>query len=264
MNGKIFGRYELLDRIAVGGMAEVYRAIAKGAVGFERTVAVKRILPGYSQDREFVAMFIDEAKIACELAHGNICQIYDLGEVDNRYFISMEYIDGRDVRCILEELMKQKLPPKIPAPLAAYIAAEACTGLDYAHRKLDKSGRPMGIVHRDISPSNLLVSFEGEVKVGDFGIAKAAEKLSRTRTGTIKGKYNYLAPEAVRGLGVDNRSDIFGMGAVLYEMLIGKKGSSTPAASCASWSWSAVESTRRPASSTPRCPASWTRSSTKP
>jgi eukaryotic-like serine/threonine-protein kinase len=220
---KNFGRYEFLERVAAGGMAEVFRAKMKGAAGFERTIAVKRILPGYSQDRDFVAMFIDEAKIACELSHGNIVQIYDLGEVDGRYFIAMEYIDGKDVRHLMEAVGEASKPGKLPPEIAAFIIAEACAGLDYAHRKLDPSGKPMGIVHRDISPSNILLSFEGEVKLGDFGIAKAFEKLNKTRTGTIKGKYNYLAPEAVRGLGVDHRSDVFGMGTVLYEMLTSKK-----------------------------------------
>jgi serine/threonine protein kinase len=220
---KNFGRYEFLERVAAGGMAEVFRAKMKGAAGFERTIAVKRILPGYSQDRDFVAMFIDEAKIACELSHGNIVQIYDLGEVDGRYFIAMEYIDGKDVRHLMEAVGEDSKPGKLPPEIAAFIIAEACAGLDYAHRKIDSSGRPMGIVHRDISPSNILLSFEGEVKLGDFGIAKAFEKLNKTRTGTIKGKYNYLAPEAVRGLGVDHRSDVFGMGTVLYEMLTAKK-----------------------------------------
>lgn len=220
---KNFGRYEFLERVAAGGMAEVFKAKMKGAAGVERTIAIKRILPGYSQDRDFVAMFIDEAKIACDLAHGNIVQVYDLGEFDGRYFIAMEFIDGRDVRHLMEAVGDETKPGKLPTELAAFIAAEACRGLDYAHRKSDANGRPMGIVHRDISPSNILLSFEGEVKIGDFGIAKAFEKLNKTRTGTIKGKYNYLAPEAVRGLGVDHRSDVFGMGTVLYEMLTAKK-----------------------------------------
>jgi len=217
-----FGKYELISRIAVGGMAEVFRAKAHGEASFEKTVAIKRIHPSFTASVEFVNMFIDEAKIAASLSHGNVVHIFDLGRVGEQYFIAMELVEGYDTRRILEEF-KGKGRRGLPYDVAAYIVSEVCRGLDYAHRKTGPEGRNLGIIHRDISPSNVLVSFEGEVKIVDFGIAKAEHKLSRTRTGALKGKYCYLSPEAVRGQGIDQRSDIFSAGAVLYELVTGRR-----------------------------------------
>jgi hypothetical protein len=217
-----FGKYELISRIAVGGMAEVFRAKAHGEASFEKTVAIKRIHPSFTASVEFVNMFIDEAKIAASLSHGNVVHIFDLGRVGDQYFIAMELVEGFDTRRILEEF-KAKGRRGLPYDVAAYIVSEVCRGLDYAHRKTGVEGRNLGIIHRDISPSNVLVSFEGEVKIVDFGIAKAEHKLSRTRTGALKGKYCYLSPEAVRGQGIDQRSDIFSAGAVLYELVTGRR-----------------------------------------
>ncbi|HEV8322137.1 MAG TPA: serine/threonine-protein kinase [Myxococcota bacterium] len=222
MGEQSFGKYELLNRIAVGGMAEVFRAKAHGEASFEKTVAIKRIHPSFTASTEFVNMFIDEAKIAASLSHGNIVHIFDLGRVGEQYFIAMELVEGFDTRRILEEL-KAKGRRGLPYDVAAYIVSEVSRGLDYAHRKTGADGRNLGIIHRDISPSNVLVSFEGEVKIVDFGIAKAEHKLSRTRTGALKGKYCYLSPEAVRGQGIDQRSDIFSAGAVLYELVTGRR-----------------------------------------
>jgi serine/threonine protein kinase len=216
-----FGNYLLLDRINIGGMAEVWRAKTFGAGGFERVVAIKRILPNIAEDEEFISMFIDEAKITVQLNHANIGQIYELSHVANSYFIAMEYLSGRDMRSIFDRARKRGEPT--PIPLVCYVMAKCCEGLDYAHRKKDSAGRDLHIVHRDVSPQNLLVSFEGEVKVIDFGIAKAAGKATKTQAGILKGKFGYMSPEQIRGLPLDRRSDVFGIGICLYEMLTGER-----------------------------------------
>jgi hypothetical protein len=216
-----FGKYLLLDRINIGGMAEVWRGKTFGAGGFERLVAIKRILPNIAEDDEFISMFIDEAKISVQLAHANIAQIYELGHISNSYFIAMEYIPGKDMRAIFDRCRKKGEPA--PIPLVAYTVAKMCEGLDYAHRKKDGMGRDLNIVHRDISPQNVLISFEGEVKVIDFGIAKAAGKATKTQAGILKGKFGYMSPEQIRGLPLDRRSDVFAIGVCLYEMLTGER-----------------------------------------
>jgi eukaryotic-like serine/threonine-protein kinase len=216
-----FGKYLLLDRINIGGMAEVWRGKTFGAGGFERLVAIKRILPNIAEDEEFISMFIDEAKISVQLAHANIAQIYELGHISNSYFIAMEYIPGKDMRAIFDRCRKKGEPA--PIPLVAYCVAKMCEGLDYAHRKKDQMGRDLNIVHRDISPQNILISFEGEVKVIDFGIAKAAGKATKTQAGILKGKFGYMSPEQIRGLPLDRRSDVFAIGVCLYEMLTGER-----------------------------------------
>jgi serine/threonine protein kinase len=216
-----FGKYLLLDRINIGGMAEVWRGKTFGAGGFERLVAIKRILPNIAEDEEFIAMFIDEAKISVQLAHANVAQIYELGQISNSYFIAMEYIPGKDMRAIFDRCRKKGEPA--PIPLVAYCVAKMCEGLDYAHRKKDQMGRDLNIVHRDISPQNILISFEGEVKVIDFGIAKAAGKATKTQAGILKGKFGYMSPEQIRGLPLDRRSDVFAIGVCLYEMLTGER-----------------------------------------
>jgi serine/threonine protein kinase len=216
-----FGKYLLLDRINIGGMAEVWRGKAFGAGGFERLVAIKRILPNIAEDDEFISMFIDEAKISVQLTHANIGQIYELGQIANSYFIAMEYIPGKDMRAIFDRCRKKAEPA--PIPLVAYCVSKMCEGLDYAHRKKDGMGRDLNIVHRDISPQNVLISYEGEVKVIDFGIAKAAGKATKTQAGILKGKFGYMSPEQIRGLNLDRRSDVFAIGVCLYEMLTGER-----------------------------------------
>jgi eukaryotic-like serine/threonine-protein kinase len=216
-----FGKYYLLERINVGGMAEVFRAKAYGVEGFERLVAVKRILPNIAEDAEFITMFIDEAKIAVQLNHANIAQIFDLGVVDGSYFIALEHIHGRDLRAIFERCRARGEP--MPVAQACFMVMKMCEGLDYAHNKRDQAGREMGLVHRDVSPQNVLVSFEGEVKIIDFGIAKAAGKVGKTQAGILKGKFGYMSPEQVRGLPIDRRSDIFSTGIVLYELLTNER-----------------------------------------
>ncbi|MBN2574027.1 MAG: protein kinase [Deltaproteobacteria bacterium] len=216
-----FGKYYLLERINVGGMAEVFKAKTVGVEGFERIVALKRILPSIAEDEEFITMFIDEAKIAVQLQHANIAQIFDLGKVDDSYFIALEFVNGRDLRGIFEELRKSG--QVMPVPQVCYLVMQLCEGLDYAHNKRDMQGRELNLVHRDVSPQNVLVGFEGEVKLIDFGIAKAAGKASKTQAGILKGKFGYMSPEQVRGLPIDRRSDIFALGIVLYEMLTNER-----------------------------------------
>ena len=212
-----FGKYYLLERINVGGMAEVFKAKSFGVEGFERIVAVKRILASIAEDQEFITMFIDEAKVAVQLTHANIAQIFDLGKVGDSYFIAMEYVPGRDLRAIFDKARKTEQP--IPVPMACYTVMKVCEGLDYAHNKKDAAGRDLNLVHRDVSPQNVLISYDGEVKIIDFGIAKAACRSAKTQAGILKGKFGYMSPEQVRGLPLDRRSDIFSVGIVLYELL---------------------------------------------
>ena len=216
-----FGKYYLLERITVGGMAEVFKAKVVGVEGFERIVALKRILPHIAEDEEFITMFIDEAKIAVQLQHANIAQIFDLGKVDDAYFIALEYVQGRDLRGIFDDLRKHR--QTMPLPQVCYVIMQVCEGLDYAHNKRDAQGRALNLVHRDVSPQNVLIGYEGEVKLIDFGIAKAAGKASKTQAGILKGKFGYMSPEQVRGLSIDRRSDIFAVGIILYEMLTGER-----------------------------------------
>jgi serine/threonine protein kinase len=216
-----FGKYYLLERVNVGGMAEVFKAKTFGVEGFERLLAVKRILPNIAEDEEFITMFIDEAKIAVQLNHANIAQIFDLGKVEGSFFIALEYVHGKDVRAIFDRC--RSLSETMPVPQACFMVMKVCEGLDYAHNKRDSAGREMHLVHRDVSPQNVLISYEGEVKLVDFGIAKAAGKASKTQAGILKGKFGYMSPEQVRGLPLDRRSDIFSVGIVLYELLTGER-----------------------------------------
>ncbi len=217
---KKFGKYYFLERISVGGMAEVFKAKSFGVEGFEKLIAIKRILPDVAEDEDFITMFIDEAKIAVQLNHANIAQIFDLGNIEDSYFIALEYVHGKDLRNIWDRHNRRNL--LLPIPMSAYIMIRICEGLDYAHRKKNAAGLDLDIVHRDVSPQNILVSYEGEVKIIDFGIAKAANKASRTQAGMLKGKFGYMSPEQVRGLPLDGRSDIFSAGIILYELLTGK------------------------------------------
>jgi serine/threonine protein kinase len=213
-----FGRYQLVERIAIGGMAEIFKATASGAHGFEKVVAIKRILPNLAVDREFVEMFITEAKVMVKLNHPKVVQVLDFGEVDGHYYIAMEYVQGVDGLALLRTCARLRCRPT--TAIAVHVVAEILDGLDYAHGLKDASGSPLGIVHRDISPSNIFISNLGEVKLGDFGIARAAIRRRQTETGALKGKYGYMAPEVVSGDSVDHRADLFSVGVVLAELLM--------------------------------------------
>ena len=216
-----FGQYVLLDRINVGGMAEVFKAKAFGVEGFEKIVAIKRILPTMSEDDEFIKMFVDEARITVQLHHENIVQVHELGRESGQYYIAMEYVSGRDMRQVLDAMKKRGLT--IPVSTAAYIASSVAEGLDYAHHKADANGNNLNLIHRDVSPQNILVSYDGAVKITDFGIAKAEDRASKTQAGVLKGKFAYMSPEQVRGQTIDGRSDIFAVGILLYEMVTGER-----------------------------------------
>src|SRR3954469_4198961 len=214
------GSYQLVSQLAVGGMAEIYIARTRGLGGFEKLVALKLLHRNYSSDPDFVQMLVDEAKLAVQLTHANIVQTFDLGRVDDQYYIAMELIDGVDLYKLLRRASER--PVDFPFEVAAFICAEVCAGLDYAHRKRDSKGRPLSIVHRDVSPQNVLVGFDGGVKLVDFGIAKAAMRSQQTAAGVIKGKYYYMSPEQAWGDKIDARTDIFSAGILLYEMLVGQ------------------------------------------
>lgn len=216
-----YGSYQLLKRLATGGMAEIYLAKQSGPEGFEKLLVVKRILPHLSENEEFVKMFLDEARIAARLNHPNIAQIYNLGAVEESYFIAMEYIHGEDLRRVWKRT--QELGQAMPVPLVCRVIMEICAGLDYAHNKADPTGKPLGIVHRDISPQNVLLTFDGGVKIVDFGIAKAVIQASQTRSGVLKGKYSYMSPEQAAGKRLDRRTDIFALGVIFHELLTGSR-----------------------------------------
>jgi serine/threonine-protein kinase len=215
------GRYELVRRIAVGGMGEIYLATMRGAAGFEKRVIIKTILPHLAEEEEFVEKFLDEGRIVVQLTHGNIVPVFDMGEENGEYFIAMEYLPGRDLREIMKRLQVERR--QMPLGLALMIVIEVCKGLGYAHRKVDEHGQPLQLVHRDVSPSNILVSCEGDVRIIDFGIARATGRSSRTASGRIQGKFSYMSPEQASGKQLDARSDIFSTGVVLYELLTGQR-----------------------------------------
>ncbi|MCA9651771.1 MAG: serine/threonine protein kinase, partial [Myxococcales bacterium] len=212
--GTRLGRYTLRHRIARGGMAELYLAQVRGIEGFERLVAIKLVLPHVADEPAFVEMFLDEARLAARLSHPNIVPVLDLGVADGEHFMVMEHVHGRDLRQVLAASAEHG---GLPLGCALTIVAEACAGLHYAHELHDERGRPLSVVHRDVSPSNVIVRFDGGVQVVDFGIAKAANRSSVTRTGALKGKAGYMSPEQCRGGTIDRRSDIFGLGILLFE-----------------------------------------------
>jgi serine/threonine protein kinase len=212
-----FGNYLLMKLIAKGGMAEIFRALVFGASGFSKLVAVKRILPHLCKDPQYVDMFINEARVAANLTHANIVQILDFGNIENRPYISMEYVHGKNLADIIQMLKNKEVQPPVVA--ACYIFVEALYGLDQAHRQLDASGRSLNLIHRDMSPHNIMVSYEGEVKIADFGIAKATQSTVHTVGGVVKGKHQYMSPEQVMGEQLDQRTDIFSMGICFYELL---------------------------------------------
>jgi len=217
-----FGKYTLFERIGRGGMAEVFKGRIQGPAGFERVFVVKRILPHLSDDASFIKMFVEEAKLSARLNHPNIVHIFELGAVEGEYFISMEYIRGHDLSETMRAIWKALGPPR--PELVSYIGREACRGLAYAHNLTDENGRPLGMIHRDVSPSNVMLSYEGAVKMLDFGIAKAlGDSAEPSKNGTLKGKYAYMAPEQTEGENVDSRSDIFAIGIVLHEVLTGRR-----------------------------------------
>ena len=220
--GEMFGPYMLLDRVASGGMAEVWRAKISGSDDFQRIIAIKKILPHVAEDDDFITMFRDEAKITVQLQHANIGQVFDFNKVGDVYYIAMEYIPGKDLKTIWNHQRKTVKKP-LDFGLACYVAQQMAEGLEYAHRKTDNFGNELVIVHRDVSPQNVLLSWDGEVKVIDFGIAKAAGKAGRTQAGVLKGKFGYMAPEQIRGIQLDGRADVFALGVVLYEMLCGQR-----------------------------------------
>jgi serine/threonine protein kinase len=216
---RIFGPYTLLRRLAVGGMAEIYVASTRGLGGFEKLAAIKLVHPHLAADPQFVRMLVEEAKILVLLTHANIAQVFDLGCIDDTYYIAMEFVDGLDVHGL--QTIAQRCGRPLPIDVCAYTVAEMLNGLDYAHRKRDASGRPLNIVHRDISPQNVVVSQAGEVKLVDFGIAKSSRQSEGTEAGIIKGKYFYMSPEQAWGDPTDRRSDVFSTGILLFEMLTG-------------------------------------------
>lgn len=214
-------RYRVIERIDAGGMAEVFKANATSMQGFEKLVAIKRILPSLTQNERFVRMFLDEAKVSLHLNHTNCVQVFDLGIADGTYFIVMEYVNGTNLKKLIEHLQKQD--ERLAIEQAVFVALEVCKGLTHAHEKKDQLGKPLDIVHRDISPPNVLLSRAGEVKITDFGLAKAKSQAEITDPGVVKGKFGYLSPEAAQGEEVDERTDIFAVGILLWEMLAGRR-----------------------------------------
>jgi serine/threonine-protein kinase len=222
VRGTTFGKYTLIDRIAVGGMAEIFLAKQAGVEGFEKLLALKRIRPHLSGHDNFVTMFLNEAKLAAQLTHPSVVQIYDLGRIGESFFIAMEYVPGRDMSRVMPKCKQLGIP--FPLEYAMRIASSALEALYYAHNKTDPLGNPLHIVHRDVTPENILVGWSGSVKIADFGIAKATSQLggaNETRAGEIKGKLSYMSPEQCMGKDMDHRSDIFSLGVVLYEWLTG-------------------------------------------
>ena len=219
-NARNFGKYQLVVRIATGGMAEIFLARLKAIAGFEKFVVIKRILPHLDEDEQFVAMFLDEARIAARITHANVCQVYELGEVEGQYFLAMEYLEGITLNSAMRKLARERQPAD--SRFVVGLMTQAAEGLHYAHELRDLNG-PLGIVHRDVSPQNLFITVDGLAKVLDFGIAKAQGASSRTRTGTVKGKYAYMPPEQLRGDPLDRRVDVWALGVVLFEALTGKR-----------------------------------------
>jgi len=214
-------RYRVVEKLESGGMAEVFRAESEGLQGFKKQVAIKRVLPHLSEKKKFISMFLDEARLSAHLSHSNCVQVFDIGVGDNAYFIVMEFVDGANLKTIAESLKKNN--KEFPVPYVAFIAQEICKGLAYAHELRDPQGVDLHIVHRDMSPPNVLVTKYGEVKIVDFGLAKANSQLERSEPGIIKGKFSYLSPEAAMGQDVDSRTDIFAVGIILWELLAGRR-----------------------------------------
>ena len=218
--GMLHARYHVVSKIAHGGMAEIFLALQKGERGFEKPIVLKRILPALARDPAFVRMLVDEAHIASTLNHSNLVQVLDLGRSGDQYFLALEFVDGWSLEQIRRRAQKAKL--KLPLPLALSIVGALCRGLAYVHTR-ERNGRPLGIVHRDVTPQNVLLSQHGEVKLADFGIAKAVDRSEKSAAGIIKGKFAYMSPEQTRAAPLDARSDLFSVGTLLYLLVTGKK-----------------------------------------
>ncbi|HXU71971.1 MAG TPA: serine/threonine-protein kinase [Polyangia bacterium] len=216
-----FGKYDLLALLATGGMAEIWLARVSGMAGFEKLVVIKRLLDELAVDHEYVEMFLDEARINARLTHSNIVQVLELGQVDGKYFMAMEFVPGLSISQVGKRATK--LLGDVPQEVACGVVAQACSGLHYAHEKTLPDGKPLNIIHRDVSPQNLILTYEGLVKVLDFGIAKADQRQSQTRTGLVKGKFSYMSPEQCLGQGLDRRSDVFALGIVLFELCTARR-----------------------------------------
>lgn len=216
---ELFGKYVLLSRLATGGMAEIFRATSYGEGGFESRFVIKRVRPERNDDAAFIDLFISEARISVQLQHPNVVRVFDFGREQDHYYIAMELVEGRDLRRVLRAAQARR--ESVPVPLALHLVAEACKGLHYAHTRTGLDGRPLGVVHRDVSPSNLLCTWQGDLKVVDFGIA--TDDLDGEEDGGVKGKYAYMAPEQADGRPVDARTDVFGLGVVLFELLTGRR-----------------------------------------
>jgi serine/threonine protein kinase len=214
-------RYRVIEKLESGGMAEVFRAESTGLQGFRKQVAIKRVLPHLGRKPKFISMFLDEARLSAQLSHSNCVQVFDIGVGDDAYFIVMEFVEGANLKSIARSMRSQGRT--VPIPAAVYIAHEICKGLSYAHELTDRSGMALHLVHRDVSPPNVLVTKHGEVKIVDFGLAKASSQLEESKPGIIKGKLSYLSPEAALGREVDRRADIFAVGIILWELLASQR-----------------------------------------
>ena len=221
VQAKQLGKYIILDQLAVGGMAELFRAMITSVQGFEKLIAIKKILPHLASEEDLVNSFIDEAKLAALLHHQNVVQIYDFGRLEETYFIAMEYLFGKDCRIICKKAIEKNI--LLDRQNALFIVSRICAGLDYAHKLKDFQGKALNIIHRDISPQNILITYEGDIKIVDFGIAKAASQNTHTQMGMIKGKVAYMSPEQAMGRPIDHRSDIFSCGIILYELITGTR-----------------------------------------
>ena len=219
--GAVFGKYEILKRLAVGGMAEIFLARVSGVAGFEKIVVLKRVLSNVADDSQFVQMFMDEARLAATLQHPNIADVYDVGEADGSPFMAMEFVHGQDSRSL--RLVTRDRNEKIPLAIALAIVHGTASALDYAHERRGADGLPLHLVHRDVSASNIMISYDGAVKLLDFGIARAASHQAKTVTGTLKGKVPYMSPEQCRGQPLDRRSDLFSLGIVMFELTVGRR-----------------------------------------
>ncbi len=214
-------KYTVIRKLDAGGMAEVFLGQAEGIEGFQKRVAIKRVLPHLVENKKFLAMFLDEARLGLRMNHANVVHVFDIGRSGKTYFIVMEYVDGTNLKRLMDTMRAQG--KRIPLELAVYVILEICRGLAYAHALRDQKGQPIGIVHRDVSPPNILLSRQGEVKIVDFGLAKATSQLEHTDPGVVKGKFAYLSPEAAFGRPVDHRADIFACGILLFELLTGER-----------------------------------------
>src|SRR5262245_48097918 len=215
------GRYQIVGELATGGMAEILLGKLVGPSGFERPVVIKRILPHLAKRSSFVQMFLDEARVVARIRHPNVVHVHELGKDGDELFMVMEYLDGESLQNVQRRTRKNK--ERLPLALAAHVVAQVAGGLHAAHELADDAGRPLGLVHRDVSPHNVFITYDGNVKVLDFGIAKFAERATDTEAGQLKGKFPYMSPEQCRGLPLDRRSDVFSLGTVLFELVTGRR-----------------------------------------